>query len=179
MRKPSPAMIVALLALFVALGGVGAAATGKNPIADKSHTVPAHSYAASAHVSAGHRQLLFALPGLGKLSAVCTTLNGGQALTRFRSTADGLRVFLDDGDSGFGPDLHEPINRGQVVFDSRSSGGNGKLGAYHYVYSILGKSGSGHVLATINIFATGTLPATIAGTVGGCQFQVSAVLQTT
>jgi hypothetical protein len=37
MRKPSPAMVVALLALFVALGGVGVAATGGNFILGQSN----------------------------------------------------------------------------------------------------------------------------------------------
>lgn len=38
MRKPSPAMLVALAALFVALGGVGVAATGGNFILGNSNT---------------------------------------------------------------------------------------------------------------------------------------------
>jgi hypothetical protein len=38
MRKPSPAMIVALLALFVALGGVGVAATGGNFLLGQPNT---------------------------------------------------------------------------------------------------------------------------------------------
>jgi hypothetical protein len=38
MRKPSPAMIVALFALFVALGGVGVAATGGNFILGQSNS---------------------------------------------------------------------------------------------------------------------------------------------
>jgi hypothetical protein len=38
MRKPSPAMIVALLSLFVALGGVGVAATGGNFILGQSNS---------------------------------------------------------------------------------------------------------------------------------------------
>jgi hypothetical protein len=38
MRKPSPAMVVALAALFVALGGVGVAATGGNFILGHSNT---------------------------------------------------------------------------------------------------------------------------------------------
>jgi hypothetical protein len=41
MRKPSPAMIVALAALFVALGGVGVAATGGNFILGQSNTAGA------------------------------------------------------------------------------------------------------------------------------------------
>jgi hypothetical protein len=44
MRKPSPAMVVALLALFVALGGVGVAATGGNFILGKANTADATSY---------------------------------------------------------------------------------------------------------------------------------------
>jgi hypothetical protein len=38
MRKPSPAMIVALLSLFVALGGAGVAATGGNFILGKTNS---------------------------------------------------------------------------------------------------------------------------------------------
>jgi hypothetical protein len=38
MRKPSPAMIVALLSLFVALGGAGMAATGGNLILGQSNS---------------------------------------------------------------------------------------------------------------------------------------------
>ena len=38
MRKPSPAMLVALLALFVALGGIGLAATGGNFILGQSNS---------------------------------------------------------------------------------------------------------------------------------------------
>jgi hypothetical protein len=40
MRKPSPAMMVALASLFVALGGVGVAATGGNFILGQSNTAP-------------------------------------------------------------------------------------------------------------------------------------------
>ena len=38
MRKPSPSMIVSLLALFVALGGAGYAATGGNFILGKANS---------------------------------------------------------------------------------------------------------------------------------------------
>jgi hypothetical protein len=38
MRKPSPAMIVALFSLFVALGGAGVAATGGNFILGKANS---------------------------------------------------------------------------------------------------------------------------------------------
>ena len=38
MRKPSPSMIVALLALFIAMGGAGVAATGGNFILGQSNT---------------------------------------------------------------------------------------------------------------------------------------------
>ena len=43
MRKPSPAMLVALLALFVALGGVGVAATGGNFILGQSNSASSKS----------------------------------------------------------------------------------------------------------------------------------------
>jgi hypothetical protein len=41
MRKPSPAMIVALLGVFLGLGGVGIAATGGNFILGQSNTAGA------------------------------------------------------------------------------------------------------------------------------------------
>lgn len=44
MHKPSPAMVVALLGLFVALGGAGMAATGGTFILGKSNTADATSY---------------------------------------------------------------------------------------------------------------------------------------
>jgi hypothetical protein len=43
MHKPSPALIVALLSLFVALGGVGVAATGGNFILGQSNTATSTS----------------------------------------------------------------------------------------------------------------------------------------
>jgi hypothetical protein len=52
MRKPSPAMIVALAALFVALGGVGVAATGGNFILGQSNTAD-KATALSAPVAGG------------------------------------------------------------------------------------------------------------------------------
>lgn len=52
MRKPSASMIVALLALFVALGGVGVAATGDNFILGQSNTA-ADTSSLSAPVGGG------------------------------------------------------------------------------------------------------------------------------
>ena len=52
MRKPSPAMIVALLSLFVALGGVGVAATGDTFILGQSNTATTNT-ALSAPVAGG------------------------------------------------------------------------------------------------------------------------------
>jgi len=40
MRKPTPATIIALASLFVALGGVGVAATGGNFILGQSRQAP-------------------------------------------------------------------------------------------------------------------------------------------
>ena len=57
MRKPSPAMIVALLALFVALGGVGVAATGGNFILGQSNTATANTSLSSAVVGGKALQL--------------------------------------------------------------------------------------------------------------------------
>jgi hypothetical protein len=73
MSKPSPAMIVAVLALFVALGGVGVAATGGNFILGQSNTAD-------------------------KTTALAAPLAGGKALqvsntnTASGSTALGLSV---------------------------------------------------------------------------------------
>jgi hypothetical protein len=53
MHKPSPAMIVALLSLFVALGGAGMAATGGNLILGKTNSANATSYL-SAPVGGGN-----------------------------------------------------------------------------------------------------------------------------
>jgi hypothetical protein len=52
MRKPSPAMIVALLGLFVALGGAGMAATGGNFILGQSNSAD-KTTALSAPVASG------------------------------------------------------------------------------------------------------------------------------
>jgi hypothetical protein len=72
MRKPSPAMIVALAALFVALGGVGVAATGGNFILGQSN-------------SAGSKTSLTA--GLNDRALAITNMNTGSS-----ATALGLNV---------------------------------------------------------------------------------------
>ena len=176
MRKPSPSMIVALLALFVALGGVGAAATGNKLTTGKPGTTATHAYAAHARLLPFRTQHLLTLPGLGQLTAMCESSGGATfARTRFRSSANGLQVFggLSNGTSnGDGPSLLNPMNRGQVRFDLFS----GAYGAYHYTYSILGKSATGHALGTINIFGSGGGGASGSGDLP-CQFQVSAMLQ--
>jgi hypothetical protein len=53
MRKPSPATVIALVALFVALGGVGMAATGGNFILGQSNTATTPS-SLSAPVAGGN-----------------------------------------------------------------------------------------------------------------------------
>jgi hypothetical protein len=52
MRKPSPAMIVALAALFVALSGVGVAATGGNFILGQPNSATTNT-SLSAPVAGG------------------------------------------------------------------------------------------------------------------------------
>jgi hypothetical protein len=52
MRKPSPAMLVALAALFVALGGVGIAANGGNLILGQSNSATSQT-SLSAPVAGG------------------------------------------------------------------------------------------------------------------------------
>jgi hypothetical protein len=52
MRKPSPATVIALVALFVALGGVGVAATGGNFILGQSNTATTNT-ALSAPIAGG------------------------------------------------------------------------------------------------------------------------------
>jgi hypothetical protein len=72
MRKPSPATVIATVALFVALGGVGVAATGGNFILGASNT-------------AGAKTSLSALVN-GKALEITNTSTGGSA------TALGLNV---------------------------------------------------------------------------------------
>jgi len=165
-------MIVALLALFVALGGVGAAATGGHVRTGKLNT--AHVYAARAHLFSRQTHFLFALPSVGRVTAMCGVPFAGEtsvlAKTRFVSSANGLQVFRDDATEG-PPILYGQISRGQAVLDDNQHSGHAQ--PYHFVYSILGKSGSGHVLATISVFGTGGL----GGGGNTRQKQVTAMLQ--
>ena len=54
MRKPSSATVIATVALFVALGGVGVAATGGNFILGQSNTATTNT-SLSAPVAAARR----------------------------------------------------------------------------------------------------------------------------
>src|SRR5262245_52491057 len=60
-RKPSPALCVALLALFVSLGGVGVAATGTDFILGRSNTATAKT-ALTAPVAGNALQITNTLP---------------------------------------------------------------------------------------------------------------------
>jgi hypothetical protein len=83
---PSPAMIVALVALFLALGGVGVAATGDNFILGKSNSADATSYI-SAPVAAGNTLTLTNLDNTPGSSALRLNVLAGQAPLRVSSGA--------------------------------------------------------------------------------------------
>jgi hypothetical protein len=75
MRKPSPAMIVALAALFVALGGVGVAATGGYFILGQSNSA-GNTTALNSGVTTGPT---FSLSNTGGKQAAKFTTNSGVA----------------------------------------------------------------------------------------------------
>jgi hypothetical protein len=75
MRKPSPAMIVALAAMFVALGGVGVAATGGNFILGQSNTA-GNTTALSSGITTGPT---LSVTNTGGKEAAKFTANSGVA----------------------------------------------------------------------------------------------------
>ena len=172
-------MIVALLALFVALGGAGAAASVDHFGAGKSHMAPAHFYVAHGHLAPGHSQLLLALPGIGKLTAWCFppldvgAATSGYAKTRFQSSVNRLNLYIENSIGSHFPAFD--LDRGQAVSDI-GSGNVGSEDWYHSTYSASTNSGPAFVLGTIDVFATGGLPKGPAGR-KTCRFQVSAILQ--
>ena len=78
MRKPSPALLVAVLALFVALGGVGVAATGGNFILGQSNSA-ANTTALAAPVAGGKALQLSNTNATSGSTALGLTVASGHA----------------------------------------------------------------------------------------------------
>src|SRR5437899_3129286 len=98
MHKPSPAMIVALLGLFFALGGVGMAATGGNFILGQANTADATSYL-TAPVAGGNALTVSNLNTTTGSSALRFNVASGHAPFIVNSTTrvSGLNADLLDG----------------------------------------------------------------------------------
>jgi hypothetical protein len=81
MRKPSPAMLVALAALFVALGGVGIAADGQSLILGKSDNSAAHKTGLTAPVNDKALQLTNTSTGTSATALGLTVASGHAPFT--------------------------------------------------------------------------------------------------
>jgi hypothetical protein len=104
MRKPAPAMIVALLSLFVALGGVGVAATGGNFILGQSNSADKATLLSAPVVGGKALQLTNSEATNGASTALGLTVASGHAPFTVNSKAKVANLnadLLDDRDSTY------------------------------------------------------------------------------